>query len=333
MFEFFDESEVANLECLSVFEIYSHDNETELPTPPLKRKNTAPPMLAVPLTKPKKISKKIKKDDFDYKKYIEAELKRLNAEGMDDQSKKRLVQKIRNRMSAQRSRQRNKNIMEGLKDENQMLRKNNELLQESLLKYKGENQALREQLRSLQRYKNSYSTTDNDELSFEGDDFNFVRKDKKGNSPILKNFLFISVMMVAVIVGSNNKGSNIQMGGVVPLLGNHINKPGKDLRNICREFCLENLDTKDSNGYKRGGDIFLKEDDRNLAVYQGVNSYEVDRRVCFEEGKEEERRIVLFKKGSLEEAGETNNFLYASKVLHIGKTIVSDKTTNQSLES
>lgn len=41
-----------------------------------------------------------KKDDFDYDKYIKQELKKLNLEGKNKREKKRIIQKIRNRMSA-----------------------------------------------------------------------------------------------------------------------------------------------------------------------------------------------------------------------------------------
>lgn len=45
-----------------------------------------------------------KKDDFDYNKYIEREMKKMDTAKMDSNKKKKLIQKIRNRMSAQRSR-------------------------------------------------------------------------------------------------------------------------------------------------------------------------------------------------------------------------------------
>lgn len=45
-----------------------------------------------------------KKDDFDYNKYIEREMKKMDTEKMDSNKKKKMIQKIRNRMSAQRSR-------------------------------------------------------------------------------------------------------------------------------------------------------------------------------------------------------------------------------------
>lgn len=41
-----------------------------------------------------------KMDDFDYATYIDKELKQLNVEHLDSNVKKKLIQKIRNRMSA-----------------------------------------------------------------------------------------------------------------------------------------------------------------------------------------------------------------------------------------
>ena len=53
-------------------------------------------------------------DDFNYTKYIEEEMKNINTRNMNENVKKKLIQKIRNRMSAQRSRVRQKNKMTAL---------------------------------------------------------------------------------------------------------------------------------------------------------------------------------------------------------------------------
>ena len=62
-----------------------------------------------------------KKDDFDYNKYIDRELKKMDTSKMDQNKKKKLIQKIRNRMSAQRSRLRQKRVLSELEVENQNL--------------------------------------------------------------------------------------------------------------------------------------------------------------------------------------------------------------------
>lgn len=59
-----------------------------------------------------------KKDDFDYNKYIDRELEKMDASKIDSNKKKKLIQKIRNRMSAQRSRLRQKRVLSDLEVEN-----------------------------------------------------------------------------------------------------------------------------------------------------------------------------------------------------------------------
>ena len=63
-----------------------------------------------------------KKDDFDYKSYIEKEIQRLDAQNMEKNAKRKLIQKIRNKMSAQRSRERSKNMMKHLQEENKEMK-------------------------------------------------------------------------------------------------------------------------------------------------------------------------------------------------------------------
>lgn len=66
-----------------------------------------------------------KKDDFDYGKYIKKELKRLGFATLEAGKKKKLIQKIRNRKSAQRSRLRQKEILLQMEDENKLLKSEN----------------------------------------------------------------------------------------------------------------------------------------------------------------------------------------------------------------
>ena len=52
------------------------------------------------IPKSSKKPNKNKKDDFDYDSYIKKEMSKLDTEKMDKTIKKKLIQKIRNRMSA-----------------------------------------------------------------------------------------------------------------------------------------------------------------------------------------------------------------------------------------
>ena len=149
MFDFFEEPEIAEFDSLSVFELQSVQDKAETPPTPIQdlslTQGISSPddsIYVIP-QKTKKIEKKTKKDDFDYKKYINEELRRLNAENLEGKAKKRLIQKIRNRMSAQRSRQRNKSILENLKHENELLKNQNNSLLDNLKSSKNENEYLK----------------------------------------------------------------------------------------------------------------------------------------------------------------------------------------------
>lgn len=73
-----------------------------------------------------------KKDDFDYGKYIKTELKRLGYTTLEANKKKKLIQKIRNRKSAQRSRLRQKEILMQMERENIQLKTENQDLKKRI---------------------------------------------------------------------------------------------------------------------------------------------------------------------------------------------------------
>lgn len=61
-------------------------------------------------------------EDFDYKQYVKDEMVKLQEQNLDPQIKKKLIQKIRNWMSAQRSWMRKKYQMQNLEEENKKLK-------------------------------------------------------------------------------------------------------------------------------------------------------------------------------------------------------------------
>lgn len=61
-------------------------------------------------------------ENFDYKERITSELNRLDANNLDPIVKKKLIQKIRNRISASRSRQRQKSSFMKIEEENRILK-------------------------------------------------------------------------------------------------------------------------------------------------------------------------------------------------------------------
>ena len=189
--------------------------------------------LSQSLNKTKKITKKKKKDDFNYKEYIDIELKRMNAEKMEGKCRKRLIQKIRNRMSAQRSRQRNKNILESLKIENEMLKSKNEALIGSLKNYRQENEILRLQLDGTWQYKKSYSSTDNDEMKSFDESDSYSREEGRSGGFGIKNIFLLSMMIIALLIVPGVEGKKLKMRGVI------IDRSDKEIKSTNRVTKLE----------------------------------------------------------------------------------------------
>lgn len=85
-------------------------------------------------------------DHYDYKSKIEQELKRMGVKDADKATKKKLIQKIRNRLSANRSRLRAKKEYDFLKAENQILRTFNGKIRHRIKSFKGQNKSLKDKI-------------------------------------------------------------------------------------------------------------------------------------------------------------------------------------------
>lgn len=331
MFDFIEEPEITNFDNLSIFEFKSTNEEPSPPqnnspfSPLLSTTHEQDPIPSPPslIQKTKKIAKKSKKDDFDYKTYIEEELRKLNGDELEEKARKRLVQKIRNRMSAQRSRQRNKAILENLREENQILKRRNSQLIDSLKETKGENDELKERLKELTRYKVSISSTDNDDAPLSSEELS--RTSVKGQSPF-KNYLFIAVMLVAVVFRPTDQGSKVQMGGLLPLLTNKVPQTGKGLaklENVCKKYCEREIDCERNYAKNKGRELLsLQKEEKGLVLFEeGERRKEVVPLICFEGGEEDrgKKHFVLFRKQSLEGQINNNGFLYVPEVLSINE--------------
>jgi hypothetical protein len=321
MFEYIEEPQVVDIDCLSVYEFKSCDEKLNdsfdvkdsSPQPTDKSEMEDVQSLTPSINKTKKIAKKKKQDDFNYKEYIDLELKKMNAENMEGKCRKRLVQKIRNRMSAQRSRQRNKNILESLKIENEVLRLKNEALIGNLKNYRQENDILRIQLESTGQYKKSYSSTDNDEVkSFdESDDYN--RQEKSSGGFNMKNFLFISMMIVTLLISPDTNVNGIKMSGFISI------PSSKGVKSTNRIDTLRDLCDKYYANKERDGQT--KWDMRDIEVvrewltekepfsnFNDGRENELIQKICQQDTVEHKRHNILFKKAGLE-AGIGNNVL------------------------
>jgi hypothetical protein len=331
MFEYIEEPEIADFDNLSVFEFKSNkDSPKKLPSPSEPTQNESMDSCPSPPSLKEshidgKINKKIakgKKDDFDYKKYIEYELKRLKADNLEGKAKKRLVQKIRNRMSAQRSRQRNKIVLEGLKQENEELKNRNNMLVHNLRSFKEENAVLKERLVAKGNYKRSYSSTDNDEVkSYESEEY--VRQEKPNQFNGFRSFLFIAVMVLALAFGTESGNSNVQMAGIVPLLSGQRLRSERSvqrLEQICEAYCHGESDSGKET--KRIGGIgHLNADShgsKRLVLSPTTNGIaDAVPLICMEKGNRQNRHEILFKKENLELTKESKHILYVPEILTI----------------
>merc|ERR1711976_327707 len=119
-----------------------------------------------------------------YETYIKNELKKYNTKNMSNFEKK-IIQKIRNRMSAQRSRMRNKNKMISFQKENQILKNQNNILLNQLKIFQSQNLLLKSKLNNYQNYNNNNNNNsidfDNnfDNMNYDNIDYNNIENDNK----------------------------------------------------------------------------------------------------------------------------------------------------------
>jgi hypothetical protein len=183
--------------------------------------------------------RKNRKDDFDYDSYIKTELSRRGDIELDGTIKKKTIQKIRNRMSAQRSRQRQKVTMQILEQENKELKASNSDLFQQLSTIQKKNLELIEKINKLEKDKNS----DTEETRSYSSSENSHRAKNNNGTTINKGLIFLAIAAVACIFipQSGVQPSAVKMSGVVPFIGNHIstnsNTQLKTIEDQCRKYC------------------------------------------------------------------------------------------------
>ena len=330
MHETIPEPEYLNFDNLSVLELKEEDecNQSVLSSQlnsidPFESTLKTPKLSIATNTTNTKVSKSktyqdIKKDEFDYNNYIKEELKKLKAEELDTNTRKKLIQKIRNRMSAQRSRNRNKLLMSQLQDENQHLRGHNSELVQKLNLLKEENSFLRAQLKDTDLAKRSYSTDE----SYETQNIT-NRKLRRISSPqavtLYKNILVISAIVMTITLGPKNTPEGVKLGGIVPLLTNDINKDVKQLHtmeNICKDYCLKHhhCDEEDDNINKQVR--LLAEITKEVQVFDGINTNEkIVPLMCYDHNNEKVKHVFLFKESSLQMVRGEGQTLYAPELV------------------
>ena len=190
----------------------------------------------------------LRKDDFDYNEYIREEMKKHDTDSMPENVRKHMIQKIRNRMSAQRSRIRAKNFQETIEKENNKLKTKNTELKKQVEILETENFQLKKRIEILESSVTTASFSEEDK-SNASEIFRSREKAKPFNMQKASLFMILAVICIAVFPsGMAVDDSNKRLGGF-PMLGSNLpqmNKQLKTIDDICRTYCeKQNLLCKD----------------------------------------------------------------------------------------
>ena len=239
--------------------------------------------------KEKKKLRNIRVDDFDYSKYIHLEIQKQDLSNLPETARKHMIQKIRNRMSAQRSRIRSKIYQEQLEQEKEILSGRNFELQRQVELLNRENRDLRLKVEKLE---NSVATTviSDEEHTF-SETSQIFRKKKIDSFNVGRTSFFMLMALVCVIFIPFDSSSNgsVRVGGVIPLLSSQLPKHSTHLKaveDICKGYCreryYENRGPGNDSGYQgNSNESFLSEkvkNEKQIQLFENKN----DRLVCFD---------------------------------------------------
>ena len=186
----------------------SRDSEESLealvPPEPVRQ---APQLLSIPKARRNRRGRKV--DDFDYKSRIDEELAKMGADKLEGKARKKAIQKIRNRLSANRSRMRTKEEFENLKAENQSLKQLNETLEKKIRFYERENKKLTFGYDG-EPYKR---TRVNSNETITESCPKYVREDSMSDFGLGKGLLFLALVCVLLVCLPSISQEGVQMGG------------------------------------------------------------------------------------------------------------------------
>ena len=181
-----------------------------------------------------------RKDDFDYNAYIQEEMKNFDTNAMSETLRKHMIQKIRNRMSAQRSRLRQKSMQECMEKENEVLKNQNMALRKEVMTLKKENEQLR---RKLARVENTEGSSVDEKSNSEISILTREKTNSQSSFPLSKTsvFLILAVVCAFIMPGAGPmENPAVKMGGIVPILTSTLPQTGKQLKTIetmCSDYC------------------------------------------------------------------------------------------------
>lgn len=177
---------------------------------------------------------------FDYRKHIMRELSNINVNAMDPLAKKKLVQKIRNRISAQRSRERSKNLLERLQEENFFLK-------DELAKSRAEVDSLKEEVSSLKRKLQTPIFEDSSPEYLLPEPVRRVYRDHLSSPTFNRSFFIALVCVVSLLCVSFGPAtsagpSNVKLSATFPALATTLTPSSRQLSTIketCNLYCKD----------------------------------------------------------------------------------------------
>lgn len=240
-------------------------------------------------------------ETFDYQTYIQQELRRMDAEALDPQVKKKLVQKIRNRLSAQRSRNRQKNGMTRLETENAELRTQLSASLSRCRELEFENRNLREKLSQTLGSLNESDLADLDGASGLLSSPGLVSRTglSRLSSPIRPSlFVFMALVCAALLVQGNSKSpldSPVRTAGLVPAIATSVVPTGRHLQTIeqtCRPYC----DAMNPFPCQTDSQRLFQPSNFSLSLYDASQNNEYSRFLCKAEYPDDYSAVFVVKK-------------------------------------
>lgn len=271
-----------------------------------------------PLVVSKKSNRGRKLDNFDYNSKIQEELQKMGEKIPLDMPQKKLIQKIRNRISANRSRMRLKTELDHLQEENSMLRNVISNLQERLEKTNDENKLLRQKL--------FQSGAISPPVTPQAEPAEYIRTDPNIGRNYVKNTFFIAAIILAVACLGTTTINRVKMGGAVPLLSFNTQK-AKTKSATITDFCNNSSSSETTCGspkkylYKIKHRINkkitpIKDRKKTLPQYK-IKDFmtEIVSFTCQSNDNNglKFEKVFLFDKETAEEAGKTKEPLYVSE--------------------
>ena len=189
--------------------------------------------------------KNTRNDDFDYSGYIQQELKKQKMDQLPEEDRRHMIQKIRNRMSAQRSRLRAKSHQDNIERENEVLRTLNNDLQNKVEFLQNENLRLKEKVEALENSKATTIPSDDEKDISELSEI-FRSRAKVGSFSFNRTPMFLLLAAVCIMlfpISTSLNNSSVKIGGVIPMFGGQLpntNKQFKTIDEMCRNYCIKN---------------------------------------------------------------------------------------------